>query len=62
MGILVVPELPSQPWYPLFKAALISDTVQIVAKVNVFVFNRKEEVFWQKITLVAGILSGGRLS
>ena len=57
-GIVVVPEWPAQPWYPLFCEMLASDLVIIKAKNNVGFSNREPDQFWNKVTLVAGILSG----
>lgn len=62
-GIVIVPLWPSQPWYPLYKKLLISDTI-------IFSPDQKwlsspyssEHKLQQKLTLVAGLLSGRRLS
>ena len=57
-GIMVVPEWPAQPWYPLFYELLISKTLKIKAKDNIFFPNRETDHFWNKTILVVAILSG----
>ena len=56
-GIMVVPNCPSQPWYPLFKDMLISKPFEFKAKTNIIFSSSSTDRFWNKITLVAGILS-----
>lgn len=56
-GIMVVPEWPSQPWYPLFCYLLISEPCKFSAKNNLIFSSKQMSKFWDKVTLVAGILS-----
>lgn len=57
VGILLVPDWPSQSWYPTFHNMLISEPLEINAKNNIYFSNRKDP-FWTNVTLVVGILSG----
>lgn len=57
-GILVVPDWPSQPWYPVFKNLLISDLVSLKADSNLVHSPFREAVPIPNLTLVAARLSG----
>ena len=57
-GIMVFPECPSQPWYPLIHDMLSSQILKFKAKFCLSFPNRKPDNFWNKITLVAAVLSG----
>ena len=57
-GIMIVPDWPSQPWYPLFRELLTSETLIFDAKTHILnSFCSQSQIFWNKNTLVAGILS-----
>lgn len=62
-GIVVVPLWPSQPWYPLFKKLLVSDPV-VFSPDKRYLSSpySSEHKLQQNLTLVAGLLSGRRLS
>ena len=58
-GIVVVPDWPTQPWYPLYHSLLISKP--LIFKPNkkmLFSSSRPHHPLWQNLSLVAGILSG----
>lgn len=58
-GIVVVPDWPCQPWFPLFHSLLISEI--IVFKPNKHLLsslNREPHPMWHNLTLVAGVLCG----
>lgn len=58
-GIVVVPEWPAQPWYPVFQSMLVSEPITFRPDINLLIsHNRKTHPIWQKISLVAGNLSG----
>lgn len=59
-GIMVVPEWPVQPWYPLFCALLITKPLRFLAKDNLIFSSSQTDPFWSGTTLVAGILSANR--
>uniref|UniRef100_A0ABD2WRE4 RNase H type-1 domain-containing protein n=1 Tax=Trichogramma kaykai TaxID=54128 RepID=A0ABD2WRE4_9HYME len=56
-GIMIVPEWPAQPWHPLFNKMLISKPVHLKAKQNL-IFSSQYATFWERVTLVVGVLSG----
>lgn len=60
-GIVVVPEWPSQPWYPIFTSLIISPVVRLKADDYVIFVDRETESCWKKVTLVAAVLSGKAL-
>ena len=62
VGIMIIPNWSSQPWYPLFRELLISDTMKLDAKNHIIYSRSHSETFWSKITLVVGILSAKRCS
>lgn len=59
-GIVIVPNWPSQPWYPIFQSLLISETILLEA--NSYVISpfsdRQSQRFWENLILAAGVLSG----
>lgn len=57
-GIIIVPNWPSQPWYPIFQSMIISDIIYLSADTYINHFIDRETSFWRKITLVAAIISG----
>lgn len=60
-GIFIIPHWTSQPWYPVFNSLLISKLVYFKPSPNLLLsFNRTPHPLWERITLVAGILSGKR--
>lgn len=46
MGIVIVPDWPTQPWYPIFQSLLISDPLYLDANTYVIPVNR-ETHFWK---------------
>ena len=60
-GILIVPEWPSQPWYPLFKSLRISDSIKLDANKCLIFSSEFQDPFWKRSTLVAAILSAEHL-
>lgn len=60
-GIMVVPQWPTQPWYPLYKKHLISKLLVFKASDNLIVStDSSRRHLHTTITLVAGVLSGRR--
>jgi len=60
-GILVVPNWPTQPWFPRFHALLASPSITL--SVNKFLLvsvDRQPHPLHRSLSLVAGILSGRR--
>lgn len=58
-GIVVVPQWPAQPWFPLFLSLLKSDVLTFKSKSNTLLLpDRKPHPLWRSLTLVAGRLSG----
>lgn len=57
-GILVVPDWPSQPWYPLFYKLLISQPLKLEPSVDLLLFNRSPHPLCRTLSLIAGIVSG----
>lgn len=62
-GIIVVPNWPSQPWYPIFQSLLISETILLEANSHILspFSDRNTRKLWKNLILVAGILSGEAL-
>ena len=58
VGIMVVPNWPGQPWFPVFKDLLISDPVILTSSQFLVSPNRDPHPLWKKLSLVAGTLSG----
>lgn len=58
-GIIIVPLWPTQPWFPIFKALLVSDTVVFTPNDNAITFDSSVPRLRSNLTLVAGILYGG---
>lgn len=60
-GILVVPDWPGQPWYPLFKSLLISEPIKFKPNKNLLISSSNEpHPLWRSLSLVAGRLSARR--
>lgn len=58
-GIVVVPEWPTQPWYPLFNSLLMKRPISFDPSPKLLVSIDKEpHPLHRKLTLVAGLLSG----
>ncbi|XP_070519726.1 uncharacterized protein [Cardiocondyla obscurior] len=58
-GIIVVPQWPAQPWYPMFMNLLQSDFIKFEPDINLLSsLDRLPHPLWKRLTLVAGILSG----
>lgn len=57
-GIMVVPLWPTQPWYPVFRSLLISETVSFPPYCNALISHSSSRQIHNSITLVAGLLSG----
>jgi hypothetical protein len=61
-GIMVVPQWPTQPWYPIFKKLMISKPIIFQADENLIVSSDSSRGhIHSTITLVAGLLSGKQL-
>lgn len=58
-GIVVIPDWPSQPFYPLFQKLKISEVIQLEDKDNLLLSNFRKSPH-PKITLAAAVLSGKR--
>lgn len=56
-GIIVVPDWPTQPWYPVFRKLLISDCVTFPPSNRALISHSSRNI-QRNLTLVAGILSG----
>lgn len=63
-GIVIVPDWPSQPWYPIFHSLLISRPIIFKPNKNLLlsVDRKTAHPLWPQLTLVAGILSGKHYS
>ena len=49
----------TQSWFPVFRKMLVSKTNRLRAKPYIFfLIDREQSVFWNKLFLVAGIVSG----
>ena len=58
-GIVVVPNWPSQPWYPIYTKLLVNDPLIFHPNINLLQSsNREPHPLWSQLTLVAGLLSG----
>lgn len=58
-GILVVPNWPTQPWYPRFNSMLIEEPIVFKPDINMLhSSDSRPHPLWQQITLVVGKLSG----
>ena len=58
-GILVVPNLPNQPWYTIFNEITISDII-IHPRINLFQLLQNKEIhpLHRSLTLIAALVSG----
>lgn len=62
-GIFVVPYWTSQPWFPVFNSLLVSKLIYFIPSTDLLLsFDRTPHPLWEKITLVAGVLSGKHCS
>lgn len=58
-GIVVVPQWPAQPWFPLFLSLLESEGLIFKPQINTLLLpDREPHPLWKSLTLVAGKLSG----
>lgn len=58
-GIVVVPNWPTQPWYPQFMSLLIEEPIVFAPSADLIFFPfREKHPLFTKISLVAGKLSG----
>ncbi|XP_023314845.1 uncharacterized protein LOC106655901 [Trichogramma pretiosum] len=57
-GIVIVPDWPGQPWFPLFKKMLVKEPIKFKPNKNLIMFSNRHHPMWRSITLVAGQLSG----
>lgn len=61
VGIVIVPHWPAQAWFPIYISMLESKPVYFQPNINLLLtLNRQPHPVWERITLVAGILSGKR--
>lgn len=56
-GILVVPYWPAQPWFPIFISLLKSQYIVFKPAKNLLSVDRIPHPLWERLTLVAGVLS-----
>lgn len=63
-GIVVVPNWPNQPWFPLFYDTLISESILIEPSPNLLLSPCRslQHPLAENLELIAGILSGDRSS
>ena len=62
-GIVVIPDWPSQPWYPLYHSMLSKGPIKFKPNVNLLTsLNRASHPLWRKLTLVSAVLSGERFN
>lgn len=61
-GLVVVPQWPTQPWYPLFKSLLISKPLILHSHSDLIISRCRQRGVHRRITLVAGRLSGRHYS
>lgn len=59
-GIIVVPKWETQPWYPLFRRLLVSDTIIFSPSDNVIISHSSQSNIQSNLTLMAGVLCGRR--
>lgn len=58
-GIFVIPYWTPQPWYPVFNSLVVSELVYFTPSPELLLsFDRTPHPLWERIILVAGILSG----
>lgn len=58
-GILVVPNWPTQAWFPLFNSLLIKDVILFKPNLRLLSsFDRSTHMLWESLSLVAGVLPG----
>ncbi|KAL7288497.1 hypothetical protein TKK_0017462 [Trichogramma kaykai] len=57
-GILVVPDWPSQPWFPLFNSLISSEPIKFLPNPNLLTSsNSKPHPMWKSLSLVAAKVS-----
>lgn len=63
MGIVVVPQWSSQPWYPLFSSLLISELIIFEPAPNILLSpcRGRKHPQYKSLSLAAGILFGGHI-
>ena len=62
-GIVIVPNWPSQPWFPRFSALLIAPPLILFPNISLLLsVDRKPHPLHKTLSLVAGLLSGKRLA
>lgn len=61
-GIMVVPVWPAQPWYPIFTALLSRQPLIFKPSLNLLSFGRIPHPLSEKLSLMAGQLSGKRFN
>lgn len=60
-GIIVIPQWPAQPWFPLCMSLLVQPPIIFKPSISLLrSSNREHHPLWRRITLVAGKLYGGR--
>lgn len=59
-GIVVVPDWPTQPWYPIFIKLIISKALYFGPNTKLFKSYSSRSLIRQRLTLVAAHLSGKR--
>lgn len=61
-GIIVVPQWPSQVWFPLCMSMFEEEPILFEPNINLIrSTNREPHPLWRRLTLVAGIISSKRL-
>jgi len=60
-GILVVPQWPNQPWFPIFQELLVVSPLYMGPAKDLLFFMNRIHPLSRDLILVAGILSGKRL-
>ncbi|CAB0043256.1 unnamed protein product [Trichogramma brassicae] len=54
-GIVIVPDWPGQPWFPLFKKMLVKEPIRFKPNKNLIMFSNRHHPMWRSITLWAGL-------
>lgn len=57
-GLMIVPVWPNQPWFPIFKGLLQSDTITLLPNKDFIISDFSNRQIHSTLTLVAGVLSG----
>lgn len=62
-GIMVIPNWPSQAWYPLFESMRVSEKIIFEPRADLLISsNREPHPLWRSLTLTCAIVSGGAIS